>query len=71
MPSEVEAETLGSAAVRSLKYCPPIIDMMRLGVLILCPTDIIIQGGAVSWDWLPPILPDANISRAPIGVSSF
>lgn len=68
MPAEVEAVTLGGAAVRTLKHCPPIIDAMRLGVLILCPTDITVREGEVSWDWEPPILTDANISRAPIGV---
>jgi len=68
MPAEVAGETLGGAAVRTLKHCPPIIDMMRLGVLILCPTDITVQAGEVSWAWEPPVLPDADISRAPIGV---
>lgn len=68
MPSVTQADTLGGAAVRTLKHCPPIIDAMRLGVLILCPTDITVQGGEVSWDWDPPILPDASISRAPVGV---
>lgn len=47
---------------------PPVIDVMRLGVLILCPTDITVRAGEVSWDWDPPILTDADISRAPIGV---
>lgn len=68
MPAQVDAATLGGAAVRTLKHCPPMIDAMRLGVLILCPTDITVRRGEVSWDWDPPILPDANISRAPIGV---
>lgn len=68
MPTQTEAETLGGASVRTLKHCPPVIDAMRLGVLILCPTDISVQGGEVSWDWDPPILDDANISRAPVGV---
>ncbi len=68
MPAQTEAATLGGATVRTLKHCPPIIDAMRLGVLILCPTDITVHQGEVSWDWDPPILRDANISRAPIGV---
>ena len=68
MPSQIDAVTLGGATVRTLKHCPPIIDAMRLGVLILCPTDITVRGVVVSWDWDPPILTDANISRAPIGV---
>ena len=68
MPTEVPAESLGGAAVRTLKHCPPVIDAMRLGVLILCPTDITVRGGDVSWDWSPPILSDASISRAPVGL---
>lgn len=68
MPGEVAAPSLGGEPVRTLKHCPPIIDAMRLGVLILCPTDITVQGGEVSWDWDPPILEDADISRAPVGV---
>jgi hypothetical protein len=68
MPSKTWADTLGGAAVRTLKHCPPIIDAMRLGVLVLCPTEITVRAGEVSWDWDPPILPDANISRAPVGV---
>ena len=34
MPTQTEAETLGGASVRTLKHCPPVIDAMRLGVLI-------------------------------------
>jgi hypothetical protein len=68
MPAQTEAESLGGAAVRTLKHCPPVIDAMRLGVLIMCPTDITVRGGEVSWDWDPPILSDSSISRAPVGV---
>ena len=68
MPGEVAADSLGGEAVRTLKHCPPIIDALRLGVLILCPTDITVDNGEVSWDWDMPILPDADISRAPVGV---
>lgn len=68
MPAQTQAASLGGASVRTLKHCPPLIDAMRLGVLILCPTDITVKDGAVSWDWDPPILQDADISRAPVGV---
>lgn len=68
MPTQTDAPTLGGTAVRTLKHCPPVVDAMRQGVLILCPTDITVRNGEVSWDWDPPILPDASISRAPIGV---
>lgn len=68
MPSEVPADSLGGEAVRTLKHCPPIIDAMRLGVLILNPVDLTVRDGEVHWDWDPPVLTDAVISRAPVGV---
>lgn len=68
MPAEVSADTLGGSEIRTLKHCPPLIDAMRLGVLILNPVDLTVTDGEVLWDWDPPILDDAQISRAPVGV---
>lgn len=68
MPSEVAAPTLGGAAVRTLKHCPPMIDALSTGVLIPLATDIMVAGGEMSWDWDPPIMDDALISRAPLGL---
>ncbi|SEQ91475.1 hypothetical protein [Thalassovita taeanensis] len=68
MPSEVEAESLGGAPVRTLKHCPPFIDALALGVMIPLATDLHIADGQVSWDWDPPNIPDAPITRAPIGL---
>lgn len=68
MPGEAVSDTLGGQPVRTLKHCPPLIDGLRLGVLILCPTDITVRDGALSWAWDFPQLPDAALSRAPIGV---
>lgn len=68
MPSEVAAPSLGGESVRTLKHCPPLIDALSLGVLIPLATDLSFAAGAVSWDWAPPVLEDARISRAPIGV---
>jgi len=68
MPSEVTAPTLGGASVRTLKHCPPIIDALSTGVLIPLATDITVAGDEMSWDWDPPILDDALISRAPLGL---
>ncbi|MET4104292.1 hypothetical protein ABIE58_003743 [Roseovarius sp. MBR-78] len=68
MPSEVAAPTLGGAAVRTLKHCPPVIDALSLGVLIPLATDITVADGEMSWHWDPPILEDALISRAPLGL---
>lgn len=68
MPSEIASDSLGGHPVRTLKHCPPLIDGLRLGVLILCPTDITVSCGDLSWDWDFPTLSDAAVSRAPIGV---
>ena len=68
MPGQVDASTLGGVALRTLKHCPPVIDSLRQGILLLCPTDIVVSEGTVSWDWDVPILEDADISRAPLGV---
>jgi len=68
MPSEVAAPSLGGKSVRTLKHCPPRIDALSLGVLIPLATDLTFTEGEVSWDWAPPVLEDARISRAPIGM---
>lgn len=68
MPQEVRSETLGGAEVRTLKHCPPVVDAFSLGLLIPLATDIEVKDGHVAWDWDPPIIEDAPISRAPIGM---
>ncbi len=68
MPSEMVAETLGGAPVRTLKHCPPLIDALSVGILIPLATDLTIRGGHVEWDWAPPMIEDAPISRSPIGL---
>lgn len=68
MPPDVPAPTLGGEIVRTLKHCPPVIDALSGGVLIPLAADLTVSGGAVSWDWDPPILEDARITRAPIGL---
>jgi len=68
MPSEVEAASLGGEAVRTLKHCPPVIDALSAGVIIPLATDLQISRGEIAWNWDPPILEDARISRAPVGL---
>lgn len=68
MPSEVKAQTLGGEEVRTLKHCPPLIDALGTGVMIPLAADLTVANGAVSWDWHPPILDDARITRAPVGL---
>ena len=68
MPSEVRADSLGGAEVRTLKHCPPLIDALSTGVMLPLAADLTVTGGEISWDWDPPILPDARITRAPVGL---
>lgn len=68
MPSDVQAESMGGKPVRTLKHCPPLIDALRTGVMLLCPTDIHVSGQDISWDWDFPHDPTLTLSRAPLGV---
>lgn len=68
MPPEIAAKTLGGASVRTLKHCPPIIDAFSLGLLIPLATDLTVENGELSWDWDPPVVEDADLSRAPVGL---
>jgi len=68
MPSDVAAPSLGGEAVRTFKHCPPMIDAMSAGIIMPLVTDLVIADNQVSWDWDPPILDDARISRAPVGL---
>ncbi len=67
MPARAPSPTAG-AEVRTLKQCPPFVDAMALGVLILLPVDLLVEDGEIAWDWDLPILEDADMSRAPIGI---
>lgn len=68
MPSMVNAKTLGHQSVRTLKHCPPFIDAMSHGIILPLVTDITVKNGQISWDWDPPVIADAPITRSPIGV---
>lgn len=68
MPSEVAAPSLGGEMVRTLKHCPPFIDALSLGIMIPLATDIHVADGQLSWDWDPPVIADAPITRAPLGL---
>lgn len=67
MPSKVASET-ADAEVRTLKQCPPMVDALSVGILILLPVDLHVAEDEIAWDWEPPILEDADITRAPIGL---
>lgn len=68
MPGKAVSETLGGVEVRTVKQCPPFVDALTLGVMIPLATDVTVAGGEMSWDWDPPVLDDAAITRAPVGL---
>ena len=37
--------------IRTVKQCPPFVDAMRYGFLILLPCDIDVDRGVFHWDW--------------------
>jgi hypothetical protein len=52
--------------IRTVKQCPPFVDAMAEGFLLLLPCDVQVQGGRFSWDWpLPPLTLDQH-PRAPL-----
>jgi hypothetical protein len=41
--------------IRTLKQCPPVVDAMAYGFMILLPCDVIVDKGVFSWNWdIPP-----------------
>ena len=42
-------------SIRTLKQCPPFVDAMTHGFMVLLPCDVQVEAGRFSWDWpLPP-----------------
>jgi hypothetical protein len=52
--------------IRTVKQCPPFIDAMTHGFMILLPCDITVDNGAFSWDWAIPEPATPNYPRAPL-----
>lgn len=60
-----DAET--STMVRTLKHCPPVIDALSLGYLVVLPVDVnVAPGPSFDWDWDPPASSLAGLSRSPL-----
>ena len=52
--------------IRTVKQCPPFIDAMSYGFMILLPCDVQVDGGSFSWDWdVPPPVTEGH-PRAPL-----
>ena len=54
--------------IRSVKQCPPFVDAMAQGFMILLPCDVQVRDGRFSWDWpLPPL----TVEQHPASPLSF
>jgi hypothetical protein len=52
--------------VRTVKQCPPFVDAMAHGFLVLLPCDVRVQAGCFSWDWALPPLTLEHHPRSPL-----
>ncbi|BAM91623.1 conserved hypothetical protein [Bradyrhizobium oligotrophicum S58] len=65
MPASAHSDLHGRD-IRTVKQCPPFVDAMAHGVMILLPCDIQVERGAFSWDWDIPAPATAGHPRAPL-----
>lgn len=55
MPRKAYSEVHGRD-IRTVKQCPPFIDAMSHGFMVLLPCDVNVDRGMFTWDWdLPPL----------------
>ena len=50
MPAEAHS-LMHNHAVRTVKQCPPFIDAMSAGFLMLLPCEVLFRQGAFTWNW--------------------
>jgi hypothetical protein len=65
MPAHAHSNIHGRD-VRTVKQCPPFVDAMAFGVLILLPCDVVVDHGAFSWTWDIPAPHTQAHPRAPL-----
>ncbi len=53
-------------SIRTLKQCPPFVDAMAHGFMVLLPCDVRVDAGRFSWDWPLPALHAGHHPRAPL-----
>ena len=53
-------------SIRTVKQCPPFVDAMSHGFMILLPCDVAVREGQFSWDWQLPALAASGHPRAPL-----
>jgi len=65
MPAKAFSE-VHERDVRTVKQCPPFIDAMAHGFMILLPCDVHVREGIFHWDWDLPALTIDGHPRSPI-----
>ena len=53
-------------SIRTVKQCPPFVDAMAHGFMVLLPCDVTVHDGEFSWDWPVPPLAVTGHPRAPL-----
>jgi len=53
-------------SIRTVKQCPPFVDAMAHGFMMLLPCDVSVNAGQFSWDWPLPTLSVSSHPRAPL-----
>ena len=53
-------------AIRTVKQCPPFVDAMMHGFMVLLPCDVHVAAGQFTWDWALPALTLGSHPRAPL-----
>ena len=53
-------------SIRTVKQCPPFVDAMAHGFMVLLPCDVNVDNGQFSWDWPLPALAVRGHPRAPL-----
>jgi hypothetical protein len=65
MAPRVESAVHGRE-IRTVKQCPPFVDAMAHGFMMLLPCDVSVAAGQFSWDWPLPALSVSSHPRAPL-----
>ena len=65
MPATIHSGLHGRA-IRTVKQCPPFVDAMTYGFLILLACDVRVEAGSFSWDWQVPEPSTQGHPRAPL-----
>lgn len=70
MPMTAASDMHNGAEIRTVKQCPPFVDAMRAGFVVLLPCEVRYAGGVFDWDWDAPEPGLRDHARAPINFHS-